>query len=303
MNLKNLDKLIVEAFAIEAEEAKQAGAIGYMAQLLVQASLPYKNPGDDINAWGRENGGFSLMIQPGYTMKNGKPVSIGLPYGNIPRLLLAWITTEAVKKKERVLILGHSLSDFMRQLDLTPTGGRWGSITRIKEQTKRLFAAHIACTYENSTSFGIEPIQIADKAILFWDPKAPEQASLWESTIELNAKFFESIINNPVPIDMRALKALKQSPLALDMYCWLTYRMSYLKKPTRILWDTLALQFGSDYADTPQGKQGFKRNFIKQLKSVRLVYPELKIEDDSSCLILKPSLPHIPLKPLSNCSE
>jgi Plasmid encoded RepA protein len=298
MNPKNLNQLITAALAIEAEEAKEAGALGYMSQLLVQASLPYKDPGE-INAWGRENGNFSLMIQPGFTMKQGKPVNIGLPYGNIPRLLLAWITTEAVKKKERTLVLGHSLSDFMRQLDLTPTGGRWGSITRIKEQTKRLFAARIACTYEDETRFGIEPIQIADKAILFWDPKAPEQASLWESTIELNPKFFESIINNPVPIDMRALKSLKQSPLALDIYCWLTYRMSYLKKPTEISWGTLALQFGSDYADTRQGKQGFKRNFTRQLKAVQLVYPEANIDSNSSSLILKPSKPHIPInKPI-----
>ncbi|MFU8797113.1 MAG: replication protein RepA [Gammaproteobacteria bacterium] len=295
MNNTKLNNLITETLAIEAEEAKSAGALGYMAQLLVQASLPYKDPGNHISAWGRENGNFSLVIQPGFTVKKGVPICTGFPYGNIPRLLLAWITTEAIKKKERTLILGHSLSDFMRQLDLTATGGRWGSIIRIKEQTKRLLAARMACTYEDKTSFGIEPIQIADKAILFWDPKAPEQASLWESTIELNPKFFEAIINNPIPIDMRALKALKQSPLALDMYCWLTYRMSYLKKSTKIPWDTLAVQFGSNYADSPQGRQGFKRNFLKQLKAVQIVYSELNVEDTNSDLILKPSLPHIPL--------
>jgi hypothetical protein len=30
-------------------------------------------------------------------------------------------------------------------------------------------------------------------------------------------------------VDFRALKALR-SPLALDIYCWLTYRMSYLPR-------------------------------------------------------------------------
>ncbi len=38
-----------------------------------------------------------------------------------------------------------------------------------------------------------------------------------------------------VPIDLRALNALKGSPLALDIYSWLTYRMSYLRKPCLLL--------------------------------------------------------------------
>ena len=36
-----------------------------------------------------------------------------LPYGNIPRLLLAWVCTEAVRTQSRELVLGASLSAFM----------------------------------------------------------------------------------------------------------------------------------------------------------------------------------------------
>ena len=68
--------------------------------MLRQANLPHRNPGD-VNVWGRENGKFSLVIQAGYTMKAGQPSCIGLPYGSLPRLLLAWITTEAVKTKRK----------------------------------------------------------------------------------------------------------------------------------------------------------------------------------------------------------
>ena len=35
-----------------------------------------------------------------------------LPYGNLPRLLLAWVSTEAVRTQSRVLVLGKSLSEF-----------------------------------------------------------------------------------------------------------------------------------------------------------------------------------------------
>ena len=116
---------------------------------------------------------------------------------------------------------------------------------------------------------------------------------LWESVIELSDKFFNDIIQHPVPIDMRALKALKQSPMALDTYCWLTYRMSYLKVKTQIPWQYLQTQFGCSYADTRQGEQGFKRNFTKKLRAVLVIYPEAKIENGDYGLILKPSKPHI----------
>ena len=82
---------------------------------------------------------------------DGKPAKIGLPYGSLPRLLLAWLTTEAVKTKTRELTLGDTLSDFMRQLDLVPTGGRWGSITRLKDQTRRLFASTISAYCPSET--------------------------------------------------------------------------------------------------------------------------------------------------------
>lgn len=42
MNNKNLNKLISEALIIETEEAKEAGAIGYMARALVQATILIK---------------------------------------------------------------------------------------------------------------------------------------------------------------------------------------------------------------------------------------------------------------------
>ena len=39
-----------------------------------------------------------------------------LPYGNLPRLLMAWVSTEAVRTQSRELVMGRSLSEFMRTL-------------------------------------------------------------------------------------------------------------------------------------------------------------------------------------------
>ena len=188
MNHKNLNKLIENALAIEAREAKEAGALGYMGRALVQATMPHRQVQE--NEFIRKNGAFTLTMLA--------PSNVGLPYGSIPRLLMAWITTEAVRTKRQELVLGKSLSEFMRQLDLVPTGGRWGSITRLKDQMKRLFTASISCTYEDQHRVAGINMQVAEEYNIWWEPKRPEQTALWESTITLSTRFFDEITNSPI---------------------------------------------------------------------------------------------------------
>jgi hypothetical protein len=275
----DLEKLISEALAIEAEEAKQAGAVGFMARALTQATMPHRAmPGCEFK---RRNGSFILSML--------SPSDVGLPYGSIPRLLVSWVTTEAVRTKSPVLELGPSLSAFMAGLDLTPTGGRWGSITRLRDQMTRLFASSVTCIYDDKDRTGIFGVKMVKEARLWWNPKAPDEAPLWKSTLTLGADFYEEVVKNPIPVDMRALKALKRSPMALDIYCWLTYRLSYLRKSAEIPWAALQMQFGADYGR----ERDFKAAFLEHLRAVLVLYPEANVEDGERGLLLKPSKPHV----------
>jgi len=256
-----------------------------MARSMVMATLPHRKV--EGNEFIRQNGDFTLSLM--------SPTHIGLPFGSIPRLLVAWVTTEAVRTKQRELILGDSLSEFMRALDLVPTGGRWGTITRLKEQMARLFASSVTCSYADGKRFAFQSVQVVDRASLWWDPKTPEQSTLWQSAIVLGEHFFQEIIESPVAVDMRALKVLKQSPMALDIYTLLTYRMSYLRKSTVIPWDGIQQQLGSDYAQTPEGLRNFKKKFIRALSMVHVVYPDANIDVTDTGLILKPSKTHVPM--------
>lgn len=281
MNEKNSNKLILKASEIDARDAKEADALGFTARILIQCTLPHSKPLS--NKLIRQNGSFTLSILASE--------EIGLPYGIIPRLLIAWVTTETVYTKKRELVLGDSLTKFMRHLDMIPTGGRWGTIYRLKNQMQRLFMSEICYTYNNDQNLSLKKIQPVTHINGWWNPKSPAQMSFFESTLILNEEFFKEIVNCPIPIDMGAIKALKKSPMALDIYCWLTYKMSYLKKKTIIPWGVLETQFGSDYKLTRQ----FKNKFLHQLRTVSIVYPEARIEDDAIGLILLPSKPHIPL--------
>ena len=279
MNQKHINELIEAALAIEAEDAKHVGTLGFVARVLAQVTLPHKATPD--NTFTRRNGFFSLAVM-------AHP-DVGLPFGSIPRLLLSWLTTEAVRTRSPVLELGPTLSAFMVDLGLGRRGGERGDITRFRNQTVRLFSSTVSCRYEDKTHDKGGGFLIAEKYDLWWNPKTPDQMPLWKSTVTLGNSFFNEIIDRPVPVDMRALKALKRSPMALDIYCWLTHRLSYLQKDIVIPWPLLQLQFGADYTR----ERDFKRCFIKQLRAVHVIYDKAKIAEVEQGLLPKPSPPHV----------
>lgn len=284
---KTVTKLIEDALAIENEEASQVGALGYMAKVFVQTTMPHRNQ-YNLSTFERTNGNSSLVIM-------GHP-KLGLPYGIYPRLILSWITTEAVRTKTPELILGCGLNQFMSQLGLLSTGGRWGTISRLRDQMCRLLSSSVSCVYKGVSLSGGAAFNISKEYKLWWDIKNSTEAG----TVTLGKDFFDEITKSPIPIDMRALQALKGSSVALDLYCWLTHRFSYLKNKSEIPWSLLQQQFGANYAETKQGKYTFKLHLLSQLKKVLIVYPEANVSEEKNGLILTRSPSHIRSKVILN---
>jgi hypothetical protein len=271
----------------------EADALGFMARMLVQTTLPHRaQPGTQYT---RTDGDVTLSI-----MDLG---GAGLPYGAYPRLILIWVTTEALRTRERKLELGRSLSSFMGQLGLQCTGGHWGTIPRFRDQMERLLGAAISTRWRHDngaqSNVGGSNLLLAEEFELWWTPQKLSRGPLAQSTVTLSQKFFDQVVEAPVPLDLRAIRSLKRSPLALDLYAWATRRVSYLKRPLRIPWAAFQVSFGAGYADTPQGKSRFRGNAIEALRRVKAVYPQLQIELKSDGLLLFPSSTHIPSKTLT----
>jgi hypothetical protein len=260
----------------------EAHELGFIARLLTLATMPHSNPGDADN-YTRINGDYKLVMRRGEDTK--------LPYGSYPRLLFAWICTEVVQEKATVLVLGDSLSHFMRQLGLIPTGGRWGTIPNLREQMKRLFNARISVSLVNRDKRAF--FDISKAYDLWWDHSQPEQRSLWKSTMTLSEEFYKEIIEHPIPINMKILRALKRSPLGLDLYLFLTYRVSYLKKPAAISLKALHQQFGAEYKDI----KNFKKKVQRELLKIKVAWPQLDYELIPGRIVLNPSRPSIPPAP------
>lgn len=284
--------------------ADENPAIGYLTSLLTQTNLPYKDPGD-VAAWSRQNGAVHLLVEPGKRLGADGTYRPIYPYGILPRLLLIWMSSQAVKTRSPTLVLGSSLTNFMRDLGLRPTGGKNGSITRLRDQMERLLKARLSVEVKDGLNRDrAVQISVALRWDLFWGQNDDDaQDPLLLSTIQLSKDFFDSIVDHPVPLNMRALAALRGSPMRLDIYAWLTWRLSYLSRPTVIPWDALMLQFGSNLAATKQGRQQFRRDFASHLREVLLVYREARAEPTATGLALRPSRTHVPfagLRALTN---
>ena len=268
--------------------ASEADAdLGFMGRTMALCSLPRTNPGNRLQ-YKRVNGPFKLIMTATGDHK--------LPFGNLPRLLLAWVCTEAVRTGSREIVLGRSLSDFMRSLGInSDSGGARGEQTRLRNQMKRLFGCTVSLIYQDECGETAVNSVVARRTEFWWNERKPDELSLWESKIELGEDLFNEIISHPVPLNMNTLTALKRSPLGLDLYLWLVYRTFPLRTPLRLTWRQLYQQFGSD-PDRARDKRtvlNFRMDCLRELKKIKLAWPELNYSTAPGVLILYPSTPTI----------
>ena len=291
-------RFIDRALAIQDIDPREARSLGYTARILTIATLPHRAQSGDH--YERTNGGYRLIVQamPG----------AGLPFGSYPRLLLAWASTEIVRTKQRELEIGPSMTQFLKGLGLHGSGGcgraadpdgggshSAGTIMRLKRQIVSLFGARfILQKVTSADGESTELLPIGDGMQLWWNADVSHP---FPSTVRVSEPFYEHVIRTPVPVDLRALRALKRSPLALDIYTWLTHRNFVMQNggraATTVPWCALQGQFGADYPLHSRGRADFKKAFHLAVRRVHCVYPAAQLRDGGDALMLVQSQPHV----------
>lgn len=292
---KSVQTLLADITTIR--QSPEDRKLAFAMRELVHCTLPYRDPGD-IPHWRRQNDTLYLGIQPGWNELENK--SLGIPYGSIPRLLLFWLTTEVVRNKSRRIELGRSYSEFIEKLGLHNTGGKRGDATRLKNQLHRLFGASIVfqrdLQHNGMQGIGWRNLAVSTAGELWWDPKTPQQLEAFMSWIELGEYFYAMALKAPVPVDLRVLKVLKRSPLALDLYVWASYKSFIAAKsgrPQAMTWPDFMRQFGTEY----KSPKHFQQAVTEKLKLIQQLYPELRIGHIRGGLVILPtSRPAIPLQ-------
>ena len=246
----------------------------------------------------------------GYRNGYGKPRHLTLSSGTIqvrrPRVrdleehfesrVLPLFTKRTRQVRELIPELylhGLALGDFMRTLDIYAGGGN--AHTKLRNQMKRLFGCTVSLIYEDKNGQASVNALIARRTELWWNERKPDEQTLWESKIELSEDFFNEIIRHPVPLDLNTLTALKRCSLGLDLYLWLAYRTFALRAPLRLSWRQVYCQFGvgPTKANEHRTVQDFRRKVLRELKKIKLAWPDLNYTTAPGVLILLPSTPPI----------
>lgn len=244
----------------------------HVHSVLALCGLPYRRPPDQAREYLREYGRNSLVVQAGYLKDphSGRMESQGLPYGPKARLLMLHICTTALRQNNHKIEIADSMSAFIRDLGFAVTGGQRGTIAQFKEQLHRLAASRIQIGLWNghrSTTINSQPIEAFD----IWLPRDPNQPTLWANTLHLDQKFFQSLKEHALPVDIRVLKAFAHSARQIDIILWLAYRLRQVQKPYMITWNVLKEQFGADNTYM----RSFKQTFSEDVAAIQEVFPKL----------------------------
>ena len=282
-------RIINTSAAIALEDLED---ITFQHTVLCQTSMPYRSV--QVRRWERRNGAVRLVMEAGEALDPDKAefVDMPLPHGPKARLILTHLNREAMQQQQPVIELDDSLTAYVRNvLGYSPNGREIGAF---KDQITQLAVSRMRLGMLQQGHAIQVNAQVVD-AFDLWAPANPDQHVMWPSTIELNQRYFESLLEHAVPLDERAIRGLQHSAVALDVYAWLAQRLHRISegKSQFIPWAALHEQFGAGYKEV----RFFRRCFLEQLRAVHTQYPQARIEvEGTKGIRLCHSPPPVPLR-------
>jgi Plasmid encoded RepA protein len=267
--------------------AEEGEGLGITYAGFCMTSLPHKRLPDDGREWFRENGRFSLMIEPGRLILGGRPRAYGVPYGARARMILLYLCTQAIRTESRTVEIGRSMRDWMGRLGIA-VGGE--SYAAVREQAHRISACRMTIAWRSGDGVeGFKRENIIDGMLTLPERPREGQGSLWEDRVELTDSFYQALRAHPVPLSEPALQAISNQSLVIDIYVWLVYRLHALARPTTVPWGALRLQFGPEY----RRPRDFRRRFVEALAEALAVYAGAEVGVNERGVELRPSRPAV----------
>lgn len=266
------------------------GDISFNHSIFTQCFLPIKRLPKNENCYQVDHGNASLLLQAGKLVKPGNSLvweARDVPSGAKARLLFSYINNQAIRTKSPIIDMGKSLREFMAVNGVPVCGS---NAKEIVEQAKNIAAADIMLGIWGEGKTAQYQTKVA-KSITFWIEKDPLQGALWQPTMTLSTDYVETLQEHKVPLDFRALVALQGNPRAMDLYCWLSYRLRNVNNPVKIPYEALHEIFGRGIKNLRDFKINFKKAVIEACK----YYPEARIALEKDYVTLYNSPSPIPL--------
>ena len=275
---------VVDAAA--AYMATEDSEIGFLYSGWCQAALPHKRLPDDA-VWQIRTDHVTLLVQPGHkSLPEGDPVPVGVPYGSRARLILLYLQSEALRTQSREIELGRSMNIWLRRMGI-PVGGK--SMRDVRDQAERISRCRMTFQVSHGARKGLINQSILDTSMFVEDDADGGQGTLLLETARLSETFYEQLKRHPVPVEEAAIKQLANNSMALDLYCWLAYRLHCLETPKLVSWKALHGQFGRSVNRLDH----FRTYFRVNLELAQAVYPDAKLETSAEGLLMHPSRPPV----------
>ena len=247
-----------------------------------QIALPRCRPSDNTAARTLESDGLSLRVTPGSHLGPNGFEPAGLPFGAIAKLVVIYLQSEALRTGSRDVALGRNLHVFLGQLGV-PIGERTAAL--VTEQVHRLSYCRLTLHKAHNGGTMLVNRDIMDVTAASDNGGKGGQERLLVRTVRLDGEFFRQLRQHAAPLDNAAIRQLHDSAMALDVYCWLTYRYRSLCSEKLVSWAALAGQFGQE----PDSTKRFKADFTKGLALVQAVCRDARADATEANLMLGPS--------------
>lgn len=273
--------------AVASEEPSPS----FLHSALCAMSLPVRRPSDEQQPIIRQDGQYTLVITPKSVLQRSSDgrqqlVVLGVPFGSLPRLILIHVMTEAVRTKSCHIVLGETFTDWMRRMGFrTVSYGPRGSATLIRQQLDRLLACEWMIRWEREEvgkqqEFGVREIKLTNEYV-----GIDRTGGTFMRELILTPAFFDHLRQHAVPLNEHAIRQLRDSATALDLYTWLAYRLPRLsgKRHATLSWQQLAVHFGNSGTNVRKFRQTIRDAWERQVSGV---YPEARAEFDTSVIRL-----------------
>jgi hypothetical protein len=262
--------------------------LGFVYSGWAACALPHKRLSDH-EPWQVRTDRASLLVEPGRRQLPDSGLEwVGVPYGSRARLIMIYLQSEALKTNSREIQLGKSLRDWLGRMGI-PVGGK--SIIDIREQAERIARCRLTFEIQQAGKSAMAQQLVVDHALFSDNGVDSGGTRLMEST-RLSESFYEQLRKHPIPLEDAAVRGINRHSLALDIYCWLAYRLHSLTRPTPISWRALHSQFGTGVRRLDH----FRETYSEQLALALAVYPRAEVAVTSLGLTLSPSPPPVAKK-------
>jgi len=284
---------VIDAGLAIAANPPGGNDLTFMHSIMCQVGLPRSKV--DGFEFERICGGAGLCVRAGKLWDGRQFVQQPLPYGPMPRLVMAYLNTQALRHKSPEIEVGSSAREFLKRLGKDSTGGRTGTYTAFRKQIQALSACSMTLGFNTVTTaitYNGRPIT----QFKAWLANSDEQGTLWPGTITFSQEYYQTLTGHAVPLDLRAMNALTSSALAMDMYAMLADRLHRINGRALILhWRSLREQLGQEYTG-PEADKNFKKKFLPALQKAMAVYPQAKVKKVAGGILMMPSPPPIPYR-------